>query len=796
MTRAIYESLCDLYIFLSKVFSIICRADVRSAMTPLLAACVLIGWTAAVADTQYYYDDLGRLVQAVDSSGSTVQYDYDANGNLLSINRINSSQLFISNVSPLIVHAGNIVTVTGTGFSSTPAQNEVSIAGFPVSVNSSSLTTLQFTVPLGAASGPIFVTNAGGTVSSADHLVVQYPALSSLSPTVANPGSSVTLSGQFLNFSPSTTSISVAGVNAPISSISSNNIVFSAPSVSGTGAVVMSASYGSATSPIPLTVVPSAINAANVTSYGVLVSGAPAHSLSVPSTGKYAVLEFDATAGQWYSLQIKALSVVPSGGSVSYVVYSPSGTVFSSGSMSSANGSIHLPVTPAAGKYVVSFGSGTNTSVQLQAQLILNPTMSADGSPISALTTAGGQSLRYAFSGTAGQNVGLAISNLVSAPSYVNVLVTKPDGSSLWSATYCYVSNGGCQVQFRNLPATGTYLVRVAPSGQNTMSFNLTLSTPVTGSLAVGSPQPVSLVPGQYTLLTFTNASAQTVAVNINSMGTTPSGKEMTAYVYNPAGTEISSAIFSGANKTLNLYNLAAGTYTVLIVSRYPNITAATMQVSLVAGITGTLTADSSTVSTGTTVPGQNVYYTFAATAGQNVGLAISNLVSSPSYVNVLVTKPDGSSLWSATYCYVSNGGCQVQFRNLLATGTYLVRVAPSGQNTMSFNLTLSTPVTGSLVVGSPQPVSLVPGQYTLLTFASSAGQSATVGVTAMTTTPSGRTMYIYIYNPSGTQVSSTSFTSANKSVSLSGLVAGEYTVLITPRYPNITAASMQVTWQ
>ncbi|MGC3980764.1 MAG: IPT/TIG domain-containing protein [Steroidobacteraceae bacterium] len=776
------------------------RLPIFSVLSLYFLLCGVTLWTfsAQAASTQYFYDNLGRVTQATDENGSTVQYQYDPNGNIEAINRLNSSDLSISSVFPLIVHAGNVVTVTGTGFSATPGQNDVTIAGVPVVVSASNATTLSFAVPLGAIGGPISVTTSGVTVTSSDHLVVQYPSISGLSPTIVNPSALVTLTGQYLNFDPASTGISVGGVSASISALSSSSLVFAAPSLIGASSVVVNTSYGSATSATLLAVIPSIINASTVASYGQITSGAAAQPISISAASKYAVLEFNATAGQWYSLRFGSLVMVPSGGSVSYTIYSPTNAVFASGTLSATNTTVHLPMIATAGKYLVSLGSGTKTSVQVQTQLLLNPVVAIDGSSVSASTTVAGLSLRFAFSGTAGQNVGVAVSNLSgSTGNYATAYVLKPDGTTLYSGT-CYIANGGCQFVMRNLPSTGTYLVRVDPYNSNsTMSFNLTLSVPVTGALSVGGSQLVSLVPGQYTLLTFNATAGQTVAVNVGSVVTTPAGKTMQLNVYGPTGSTVVATTFTASSYTSNLYNLAGGAYTVLIAPNNPNITSVNAQVNLVAGVTGTLAADNSSISVASSVAGQSAYYTFYGTAGQNLGLAVSNLSSSAgNLVSAYVLKPDGSTLYSDV-CYIANGGCQFVMRNLPSTGTYLVRVDPySSSSSTSFNLTLSVPVTGALSVGGSQSVSLVPGQYTLLTFNATAGQAATVGVNSMATVPSGKYMYLYVYNPSGTLVSSTSFTSAKKTLSLSNLVAGSYVVSLVPMYPNITSAAMQVTLQ
>ncbi|WP_206215794.1 hypothetical protein, partial [Pseudomonas viridiflava] len=123
---------------------------------------------------------------------------------------------------------------------------------------------------------------------------------------------------------------------------------------------------------------------------------------------------------------------------------------------------------------------------------------------------------------------------------------------------------------------------------------------------------------------------------------------------------------------TLNLPNLpATGTYTVFIDPNQGETLNA--QLTLSTGTTGGQTVNGGSGSFATTVPGQDVYLTFAATAGQNMGLALSDLVTpnSASHVYLAVFRPDGR-LVADQYCYARNNGCQTNLMNLEA-GTYSV---------------------------------------------------------------------------------------------------------------------------
>jgi YD repeat-containing protein len=120
----------------------------------------------------YVYDPLGRLVGVILQNGNTVIYNYDAVGTLLSITRQSSSQLAILTFSPGRGPVGTTVTISGTGFSSTPSQNTVSFNGTNATVQSATATQLVVNVPTGATTGPISVTTSAGTVTSNNSFTV------------------------------------------------------------------------------------------------------------------------------------------------------------------------------------------------------------------------------------------------------------------------------------------------------------------------------------------------------------------------------------------------------------------------------------------------------------------------------------------------------------------------------------------------------------------------------------------------------------------------------------------------
>lgn len=177
-----------------------------------------VAFASPAATVQYVYDELGRLIAEIDPSSETTRYTYDAAGNLLSVSRNSSAQLSIVSFFPDHGKAGDAVTIFGSGFIPDPAQNTVSFAGTPATVTSATATSLATTVPPGAVTGPVTVTNANGSATSAQAFTVVAPAIiTAVSPNIVGRGfiTRVQISGSNLEFTSSVT-FAQAGITAKL----------------------------------------------------------------------------------------------------------------------------------------------------------------------------------------------------------------------------------------------------------------------------------------------------------------------------------------------------------------------------------------------------------------------------------------------------------------------------------------------------------------------------------------------------------------------------------------------------
>lgn len=145
----------------------------------------------------YAYDAADRLVGVTDPDGETARYRYDEAGNRLGVDRYPSTQLSVLSVVPAGAAVGAKVTLSGTGFSATAADDAVSFGGAKATVSSASATRLTVTVPSGAADGKVSVAVGDASAQSTESFAVAAgaPVVSKLTPSSGVPDTQVVLSG-------------------------------------------------------------------------------------------------------------------------------------------------------------------------------------------------------------------------------------------------------------------------------------------------------------------------------------------------------------------------------------------------------------------------------------------------------------------------------------------------------------------------------------------------------------------------------------------------------------------------
>src|SRR5262249_27253303 len=173
------------------------------------------------------------------------------------------------------------------------------------------------------------------------------------------------------------------------------------------------------------------------------------------------------------------------------------------------------------------------------------------------------------------------------------------------------------------------YSIVMSPPASATTTFTLTLSPDVTGTLTSGTASTVNLASlGQSATLNFTLGSVQTIALYFNSLSVTPAGANFTVSLLGPSGSLINTGTFTTSNLTINAPNLAAGTYTVLLVPTVP--ATGSFQATLEPGVSATVPVNGSSNNYSTPVPGQYVYLSFSGSVGQNLSMALTSVATTP----------------------------------------------------------------------------------------------------------------------------------------------------------------------
>jgi hypothetical protein len=177
----------------------------------------------------------------------------------------------ITSLSPTSGTIGTTVTINGKYFGAT--QGTVSFNNTGAAVSSWSDTSITCTVPKGATTGPVVVTNEVGP-SKGKNFKVPLPAITSLSPTSGTIGTTVTINGKYFGATQGTVSFNNTG--AAVSSWSDTSITCTVPKGATTGPVVVTNEVG------PSKGKNFTVRAANLT--GVAAAG--------PITGTVAVYKF------------------------------------------------------------------------------------------------------------------------------------------------------------------------------------------------------------------------------------------------------------------------------------------------------------------------------------------------------------------------------------------------------------------------------------------------------------------------------------------------------------------------
>ena len=192
--------------------------------------------------------ETGKISVTVDGKTTTSADDF----------MVEVSDPTITSFTPNSGNVGTSVTITGTNFSSTIAENTVTFHNNKeAAVTNASSNSLTVTVPQGVETGKISVTVDGKTATSADNFTVDVsdPTITSFTPSSGNVGASVTITGT--NFSSTIAENTVTfhdNKEATITNASTNSLTVTVPQCVITGKISVTVNGKTVTSANDFTV--------------------------------------------------------------------------------------------------------------------------------------------------------------------------------------------------------------------------------------------------------------------------------------------------------------------------------------------------------------------------------------------------------------------------------------------------------------------------------------------------------------------------------------------------------------
>lgn len=164
----------------------------------------------------------------------------------------------ITSFAPASGQVGDTVTITGTNFSTTPANDTVRFNGTIAVVARCTSTQIVTTVPTGATTGTITVAVGKNRATSSTSFTLTgsgpSPTITSFEPSSAQVGDAVTITGTNFSTTPASDTVSFNGTLAVVTSCTSTQIVTSVPAGATTGTITVAVGENRATSSTGFTV--------------------------------------------------------------------------------------------------------------------------------------------------------------------------------------------------------------------------------------------------------------------------------------------------------------------------------------------------------------------------------------------------------------------------------------------------------------------------------------------------------------------------------------------------------------
>jgi IPT/TIG domain/Bacterial Ig-like domain (group 2)/Galactose oxidase, central domain len=439
----------------------------------------------------------------------------------------------ITTLSPTSGAVGAQVTITGTNFGSTQGTSTAKFNGTTAAIISWSATSIVVTVPTGATTGNVVVTVSAVASNGVSFTVVAAPSITSLAPTSATVGTSVTITGTNFGSSQGNGTVKFNGTSGTPSSWTATSIKVPVPSGATSGNVVVHASgvdsNGSAFMVLSTPTITVLSETSGMIGDDIIITGTNFGSSQGTSTVKFNGTT--ATPINWTNTSIE--TTVPSGASSGNIVVTVSGAssagtafiVYITPSISSLS-----PTSGAAGASVTINGSGFQAT-QLSSTVTFNGVAATPSSwsntqikaPVPAGATTGSVVVTTDGLSSSGTTFTVkptpTISSVAPSSGAPSVVVTI-------SGTNFGSSQGSSTVQFNGTSATpsswtANQIVVPVPTGAST--GNLVVHTSgidvSAGTFRIVTISSLAVTPANLTLAL--NSRQRFVALATNSDSTT-----------------------------------------------------------------------------------------------------------------------------------------------------------------------------------------------------------------------------------------------------------------------------------
>lgn len=748
-------------------------------------------WGGAIARPRHFIVSMARAALMAWALAATVQahaqniveYTHDNVGRITAIKRRAPAGVSITGFAPQRGAPGVAVMITGSHFDPLPANNTVRFNGIAATVTSASATSLVVTVPAAATTGKISVTVGSSTGASGQNFIVtapDTPTVDSFTPTTGASGTTVTVTGTKFDPAAGKTTVKLNAATLTATGMSTTQFSFAVPANVGSGRISATTTSGTGTSVADFIVPPPGVTATNTAAILRLEPG-QTQSLGMPTANQNALLLFDGTVDDYFTLQLGNLLTNPSGGSVYYTVYRPDRVQIASGYLSLTSPTLHLPKLPSTGTYTIVFNPQT-TTLNTNVTLVADPLMSLDAAGTVYTTDALGQSIRVRLSLAAGQTVGLGFNNWANTPTNnvsSDVTVYKPDGNGI-SGAGCAPSLISCEADIPMVPAAGVYTFVIKPRSQVLVSVTAFASTDVTAAPAAGTPYNFNLTRvGQNARLTYTAAAGESFAFKVANIATNYSEQFLNYFVYQPNGALYKQGVTDTSRKSaiVHVPNAQAGVYTFLM-SPYRGATA-TAVAAIDPGIV--LTLDGAAMPFATTVPGNPLRFKFNAAVGQRFSFVLQNYTQTAGSASYSTLYRSDETALGALSCGAASVVCRIELPQITIAGTYYLELLPYTGTTVAGEALLTSEITGTLTADTPQVVDLTrAGRNGRFSFAGTAGTQPGIEIAGVGTTPAGRYVMATLLSPAGANLGSVSGTVGAYLFPAPLATTGTYTVVLS----------------